>query len=76
MAVGEDIEIRAPLEPAHAEPGGAVVTAFSGGVDSFYTQWSHAAEQEPDERAHVRSLSPPRVKRSLCSSAHQSLRDR
>ncbi len=47
------VEIRAPLEPADPVPGGAVVTAFSGGVDSFYTLWSHAAGQEPDEGARI-----------------------
>jgi hypothetical protein len=46
------VEIRAPLEPADAVHG-AVVSAFSGGVDSFYTLWSHAGEQEPDERARI-----------------------
>jgi hypothetical protein len=47
------VEIRAPLEPADAVPGGAVVTAFSGGVDSFYTLWSHAAGQERVEVARI-----------------------
>jgi hypothetical protein len=47
------VDIRAPLEPADPVPGGAVITAFSGGVDSFYTLWSHAAGQEPDERARI-----------------------
>ena len=47
------VEIRAPLEPADAVPDGAVVTAFSGGVDSFYTLWSHAGEQEADEQARI-----------------------
>jgi hypothetical protein len=47
------VEIRAPLEPADPEPGGAVLAAFSGGVDSFYTVWSHTGEREPDERARI-----------------------
>lgn len=47
------VEIRAPLEPAGEIEGGAVVSAFSGGVDSFYTLWSHLPQQEPDERARI-----------------------
>jgi hypothetical protein len=47
------VEIRAPLEPAPVRPGRAVLTAFSGGVDSFYTLRAHAAEEDPDERARI-----------------------
>ena len=47
------VEIRGPLEPVAPEPGGAILTAFSGGVDSFYTLWAHAGEHEPDERARI-----------------------
>jgi hypothetical protein len=47
------IRIRAPLEPAPVRPGGAVLTAFSGGVDSFYTLRAHAGEHEPDVSARI-----------------------
>ena len=47
------MRIHAPLEPAAPVPGGAVLTAFSGGVDSFYTLRAHVAGQEPDERARI-----------------------
>ena len=47
------VRIHAPLEPAAPVPGGAVLTAFSGGVDSFYTLRAHVAGQEPDERARI-----------------------
>lgn len=47
------VEIRAPLEAAGQGPGRAVVTAFSGGVDSFYTLWSHLPPREPDERVRI-----------------------
>jgi len=47
------VEIRAPLEPASVRPDGAVLTAFSGGVDSFYTLRAHGAEQEPEEPARI-----------------------
>jgi hypothetical protein len=47
------VRIHAPLEPAAPVPGGSVLTAFSGGVDSFYTLRAHVAGQEPDERARI-----------------------
>ena len=46
------VEVRAAVEPAGRE-GAAVLTSFSGGVDSFYTLWSHSAEHEPDEASRV-----------------------
>jgi len=47
------VEVRAPTERATHEHAGATVTAFSGGVDSFYTLWSHVAENEPDETSRI-----------------------
>ena len=47
------VEVRAPVEPARCERAAASVMAFSGGVDSFYTLWSHGAENEPDEASRV-----------------------
>ena len=47
------VRIHVPLEQADRVPGGAVLTAFSGGVDSFYTLRAHVAGQEPDERARI-----------------------
>jgi hypothetical protein len=47
------VEIRAPVERAQREDAAATVTAFSGGVDSFYTLWSHGAENEPEEASRI-----------------------
>lgn len=47
------VEVRAPMERAQRDQVGAAVAAFSGGVDSFYTLWSHAAENEPEEASRV-----------------------
>ena len=47
------VEVRAPMERAQREHAGAAVTAFSGGVDSFYTLWSHVAENESNEASRI-----------------------
>jgi hypothetical protein len=47
------VRIHAQLEPAAPVPGGAVLTAFSGGVDSFYTLRALVAGQDPDERTRI-----------------------
>ena len=47
------VEIRGPIEPAGPASGGAVLTAFSGGVDSYYTLWAHVAGQETCELARI-----------------------
>jgi hypothetical protein len=47
------VEVRAPMERAQREHAGAAVTAFSGGVDSFYTLWSHVAENESHEASRI-----------------------
>jgi len=47
------VEVRAPVEPARPQPAAATVTAFSGGVDSFYTLWSHGRENEPEEASRI-----------------------
>jgi hypothetical protein len=44
----EVVEIDRP-----SSKGTAVGTAFSGGVDSFYTLWSHLAQNQPIEEARI-----------------------
>jgi hypothetical protein len=47
------VKVHAPVERARPENGAATVTAFSGGVDSFYTLWSHVGENEPEEASRI-----------------------
>ena len=42
-----DIHCERLRSPAAGEARGAVGTAFSGGVDSFHTLWSHLPQNEP-----------------------------
>jgi hypothetical protein len=42
-----DVRYARLAEPAASERGAGVATAFSGGVDSFYSLWSHTGEREP-----------------------------
>ena len=43
------IEYDGVIVPPEREGGGAVGSAFSGGVDSFHTLWAHLPENEADE---------------------------
>jgi hypothetical protein len=47
-----DIHYEKVEKPLQKSSGGAVASAFSGGVDSFYTLWSHLPENQaiPDAR--------------------------
>jgi hypothetical protein len=47
------VEVRAPVEAVPREHAAATATAFSGGVDSFYTLWSHYPDNEPDEASRI-----------------------
>ena len=49
------VDIRYEHLEASPKPSGetAVVTAFSGGVDSFYTLWSHLPQNQPIPEARV-----------------------
>jgi hypothetical protein len=47
------VEVRAPIEAARQGHAVATMTAFSGGVDSFYTLWSHVPENEPEETSRI-----------------------
>ena len=42
-----DVSCKSLVEAAPGERGASVATAFSGGVDSLYTLWSHSGEREP-----------------------------
>jgi hypothetical protein len=48
-----DIQYEQLDPPQRLEEEGAIATAFSGGVDSFYTLWSHLPENQQISRARV-----------------------
>ena len=48
-----DVEIKNAADRSEKASNGAVGCAFSGGVDSFYTLWSHSGANEPQPEYRI-----------------------
>lgn len=48
-----DIDCEEIESPRHEGRGGSVVSAFSGGVDSFFTLWSHLPRNDGDTNTQI-----------------------